>query len=177
MNHLEENIKNTIVDVHDFPKPGIVYKDITPIFQDPELSNAILDELVAIYKDQDIHGVAGLESRGFLFGMPLALRLGVPFILIRKKNKLPRERYSVHYDLEYGQNVIEMHIDAIAQGQRILIHDDVLATGGTASAAAKLIRLAQGEVAGFSFLVELSFLKGNLVLEEYSKHVHTFARF
>ncbi len=177
MKTLSESIKSAIVDVHDFPKPGIVYKDITPIFQDPVLSNRILDELADHYRDQNIEGVAGLESRGFLFGMPLALRLGVPFILIRKKDKLPRKRYTINYDLEYGQNVIEMHIDSVAAGQRILIHDDVLATGGTASAAAKLIQLAQGEVAGFSFLIELSFLKGEDALAQYSKHILTFARF
>jgi len=177
MQNLIESIKSAIVDVHDFPKPGIVYKDITPIFQDAELSNRILDALVDQYKDKKLEGVAGLESRGFLFGMPLALRLGVPFILIRKKNKLPRERFSVNYDLEYGQNVIEMHMDAVKPGQRILIHDDVLATGGTASAAAKLIQQAQGEIAGFSFLITLSFLKGEDVLSNYCNDIHTFARF
>jgi len=177
MQNLIESIKSAIVDVHDFPKPGIVYKDITPIFQDAELSNRILDALVDQYKDKNLEGVAGLESRGFLFGMPLALRLGVPFILIRKKNKLPRERFSVNYDLEYGQNVIEMHMDAVKPGQRILIHDDVLATGGTASAAAKLIQQAQGEIAGFSFLITLSFLKGEDVLLDYCNDIHTFARF
>ncbi len=177
MKNLSESIKSTIVDVRDFPKVGIVYKDITPIFQDAVLSNRILDELANQYREQKIQGVAGLESRGFLFGMPLALRLGVPFILIRKKDKLPRKRYTVNYDLEYGQNVIEMHTDSVAPGQRILIHDDVLATGGTASAAAKLIQLAQGEVAGFSFLIELSFLKGKEALAQYSNDIHTFARF
>lgn len=177
MKNLEETIKTTIIDVHDFPKPGIVYKDITPIFQNPILSNQILDEMVNQYAGKNIEGVAGLESRGFLFGMPLALRLGVPFILIRKKNKLPRERYTVGYDLEYGQNIIEMHVDALKPGQRILIHDDVLATGGTASAAASLILKAEGQIAGFSFLVELSFLKGEQTLAQYSNQIHTFVHF
>ncbi len=177
MNELSQRIKNTIIDVHDFPKPGIVYKDITPIFQSPALANDILNILVDHFKDKNIEGVAGLESRGFLFGMPLAMRLGVPFVMMRKKNKLPREVYSVNYSLEYGQNVIEMHTDAVTPGQRILIHDDVLATGGTARAAAELIHQAQGKVAGFSFLVELSFLKGEQTLTQFTDEIHTFARF
>jgi adenine phosphoribosyltransferase len=177
MNELSQRIKNTIIDVHDFPKPGIVYKDITPIFQSPALANDILDILVDHFKDKNIEGVAGLESRGFLFGMPLAMRLGVPFVMMRKKNKLPREVYSVNYSLEYGQNVIEMHTDAVTPGQRILIHDDVLATGGTARAAAELIHQAQGTVAGFSFLVELSFLKGEQTLTQFTDEIHTFAQF
>ncbi|MBX7052185.1 MAG: adenine phosphoribosyltransferase [Flavobacteriales bacterium] len=177
MEALSQKIKNTIIDVHDFPKPGIVYKDITPIFQSAELSNEILDTLAEHYRGKNIEGVAGLESRGFLFGMPLAMRLGVPFIMMRKKNKLPRERYSVNYSLEYGQNVIEMHTDAVKPGQRILIHDDVLATGGTARAAANLIHQANGVVAGFSFLVELSFLKGEQTLSEFTDEILTFARF
>lgn len=177
MNELSQRIKNTIIDVHDFPKPGIVYKDITPIFQSPQLSNDILNAMVDYYHDKNIEGVAGLESRGFLFGMPLALRLGVPFVMMRKKNKLPRERYSVDYSLEYGQNVIEMHTDAIQPGQKILIHDDVLATGGTARAAAQLVEKADGIVSGFSFLVELSFLKGENTISGFNDDILTFARF
>jgi len=174
---LEQEIKATIVDVPDFPKPGIIYKDITPIFENPQLSNRILDELYNIYKDQNIDGVTGLESRGFLFGMPLAVRLGVPFILIRKKNKLPREVHRVNYQLEYGESSVEMHTDAVKPGQRILIHDDVLATGGTATAAAQLIKMAGGEIAGFSFLTELSFLKGRDALPVASEQIITFATF
>jgi len=181
---LEQQIKSTIVDVHDFPKPGIIYKDITPIFENPELSVRIVDELFrivdelfAIYKNQNIEAVTGLESRGFLFGMPLAMRLGVPFILIRKKNKLPREVHGVNYQLEYGESTVEMHTDAVKPGQRILIHDDVLATGGTATAAAQLIKMAGGEIAGFSFLTELAFLKGRDVLPAPSEQIITFATF
>jgi len=174
---LEQQIKSTIVDVHDFPKPGIIYKDITPIFENPELSVRIVDELFAIYKNQNIEAVTGLESRGFLFGMPLAMRLGVPFILIRKKNKLPREVHRVNYQLEYGESTVEMHTDAVKPGQRILIHDDVLATGGTATAAAQLIKMAGGEIAGFSFLTELAFLKGRDVLPAPSEQIITFATF
>lgn len=175
--NLGDRLKSTIVDVPDFPKPGIVYKDITPVFQDPVLANDILDELVAMYRNRGIDAVAGLESRGFLMGMPLALRLGVPFVMMRKKNKLPRARHSVQYALEYGQETIESHTDAIRPGQRVLIHDDVLATGGTAAAAAKLVSLSGGEVAGFSFLVELTFLHGRKNLSEISQQISTFAGF
>ena len=175
MNNLEESIKSAIVDVHDFPKPGIIYKDITPIFQNAVLSNSILDELVAQCRNAGIEGVAGLESRGFLFGMPLALRLGVPFILMRKKDKLPRERHSMSYELEYGHNVIEMHTDALVHGQRIHIHDDVLATGGTASAAGRLVEMAGGTVTGFSFLTELEFLKGRRALTQFKGSILTLA--
>ncbi|MFN0031830.1 MAG: adenine phosphoribosyltransferase [Flavobacteriales bacterium] len=174
---LSQKITTTIIDVPDFPKPGIIYKDITPIFQNPQLSNEILDELVKIYSTEKIDAVVGLESRGFLFGMPLALRLHVPFVLIRKKNKLPRERYTVAYELEYGQNVIEMHKDALQPMQRVLIHDDVLATGGTATAAAQLVQMAGGVIAGFSFLTELGFLQGRERLSAYSNHITTFATF
>jgi len=166
-----------MVDVHDFPKPGIVYKDITPIFQDPALSLEILEQLEYTYRNAGIEAIVGLESRGFLFAMPLAIRLGVPFVMIRKKGKLPRACYTVNYSLEYGQSAIEMHTDALAKGQRVLIHDDVLATGGTAGAAAELVLMSGAEVAGFSFLVELSFLKGRERLEKYSERVVTFARF
>lgn len=175
--NLEEKIKSVIINVHDFPKPGIVYKDITPIFQNPTLGNEILDELVKNYSAQKPDAVLGLESRGFLFGMPLALRLNVPFILIRKLNKLPRARYSVAYQLEYGNNIIEMHKDALKPGQNVLIHDDVLATGGTACAAAQLVQQASCTVAGFSFLTELTFLNGREKLMPYSKDIITFANF
>jgi adenine phosphoribosyltransferase len=174
---LEDEIKTAIVDVLDFPKPGIVYKDITPIFENPKLAQRILDTLYEVYKNQKIDAVTGLESRGFLFGMPLAVRLGVPFILIRKKKKLPREVYSVSYQLEYGESTVEMHTDAVKPGQRVLIHDDVLATGGTATAAAELITMAGGEIAGFSFLTELSFLQGRNALPVPSEQIITFATF
>jgi adenine phosphoribosyltransferase len=173
---LEQKIQSALIDVHDFPKPGIVYKDITPIFQNPALSNEILDELVAIYQHAQIEAVAGLESRGFIFAMPLAMRLGIPFVMIRKKGKLPRTCHSVSYALEYGHSAIEMHTDALMPGQKVLIHDDVLATGGTAAAAAELVRMAGAEVTGFSFLVELAFLKGESNLNKYSDRIVTFAR-
>ena len=157
---LEERLKSTIRDVPNFPKEGIMFKDITTIMLDPVLSNDVIDELVNIYKDQKIEAVAGIESRGFLFGYPLAIKLGVPFILIRKQGKLPYKKISYDYDLEYGSATIEMHTDALSEGQRVLIHDDLLATGGSASAAANLITKCGGVVAGFNFLVSLDFLNG-----------------
>jgi adenine phosphoribosyltransferase len=136
-----------------------------------------MKKLEYTYRNAGVEAIVGLESRGFLFAMPLAIRLGVPFVMIRKKGKLPRACYTVNYSLEYGQSAIEMHTDALTKGQRVLIHDDVLATGGTAGAAAELVLMSGAEVAGFSFLVELSFLKGRERLEKYSERVVTFARF
>ncbi|HIP32931.1 MAG TPA: adenine phosphoribosyltransferase, partial [Crocinitomicaceae bacterium] len=137
--NIEEKLKASIRDVKDFPKEGIIFKDITPIMMDPKLSNDVLDHLVEVYKNQDIDIVAGIESRGFLFGYPLAMRLGLPFVLIRKKGKLPYNKISHDYDLEYGSATIEMHTDAVGHKQKVLIHDDLLATGGSAEAAALLI--------------------------------------
>jgi len=175
--NLEERIKHSMVDVHDFPSPGIVFKDITPLFQDPHLLNDLLDAMEQACKDQRIEAIVGLESRGFLLAVPLSLRLGVPFIMVRKKGKLPRACHSVSYDLEYGSATIEMHKDALQPGARVLIHDDVLATGGTAEAAAQLVQKAGAEVAMFQFIVELSFLKGMERMLPYTESVTTFARF
>ena len=120
---IEEEIKLAIRDVPDFPKKGIVFKDITPIMMNPSLSNKVVDHLANLYKDQKIDLIAGIESRGFLFGYPLAMRLGIPFVLIRKKGKLPYDKISHEYTLEYGTSTIEMHTDAVSKNQRVLIHD------------------------------------------------------
>lgn len=168
---IENKIKDVIRDIPDFPKPGIIFKDITPIMMNPELSEEIIQHLVSLYKDQKIDKIAGIESRGFLFGYPLAIRLGLPFILIRKIGKLPYEKVSYLYDLEYGSSTIEMHTDAVKPGERILIHDDLLATGGSAAAAAELIKMCGGEVAGFNFLVSLSFLNGEEKLLPHSENI------
>jgi adenine phosphoribosyltransferase len=175
--NVEEKLKLAIRDVPDFPKEGIVFKDITPIMQNPELSNEVLDALYEMYKDQKMDVVAGIESRGFLFGYPLAMRLGLPFVLIRKKGKLPYEKISYDYDLEYGSATIEMHTDAIGKNQRVLIHDDLLATGGSAEAAAKLIELCGGEVAGFNFLVGLGFLNGEQKLRGFTDNIRSFVNY
>ena len=152
---LEEKLKTVIRDVPDFPKPGILFKDISTIMLDAKLSKETLEHLKELYQDKPVDALAGIESRGFLFGYPLAMALGVPFILIRKQGKLPYKKISHSYDLEYGSAVIEMHEDAVMDGQNVLIHDDLLATGGSADAAAELIKKCGGEVYGFNFLVAL----------------------
>jgi adenine phosphoribosyltransferase len=174
---VEEKVRSAIRDVPNFPKEGIVFKDITPIMQNPELSNEVLDELYDQYKDQALDAIAGIESRGFLFGYPLAMRLGLPFILIRKKGKLPYKKISYDYDLEYGSATIEMHTDAVGNKQKVLIHDDLLATGGSAEAAAHLIEKSGGEVAGFNFLVGLDFLNGEEKLKKFSHNISSFVNY
>lgn len=168
---LEEEIKSEIRDVPNFPKEGIIFKDITPIMMNPDLSKKIVDHLYELYKNKEIDKIAGIESRGFLFGYPLAIKLGLPFILIRKKGKLPYNKKSFEYELEYGTSTIEMHTDAIKKGDRVLIHDDLLATGGSAGAAAELVKQCGGDVSSFSFLVNLSFLNGNSKLKEYTSDI------
>lgn len=174
---IEQKIKAVIRDIPDFPKPGIVFKDITPIMMNPQLSEEIIQHLVTLFKDQKIDKIAGIESRGFLLGYPLAVRLGIPFILIRKVGKLPYEKVSYSYDLEYGSATIEMHTDAVEKGDRVLIHDDLLATGGSAAAAAELVKQCGGEVMGFNFLVSLSFLNGEEKLLPYSQNITNLVRY
>ena len=174
---IEEKLKAIIRDVPDFPKPGILFKDISTIMLNPEISKEVLNHLKDVYKDQQIEAVAGIESRGFLFGYPLAMELGVPFVLIRKEGKLPYKKIKHAYDLEYGSAVVEIHEDAIQPGQRVLIHDDLLATGGSADAAAELIKKCGGQIAGFNFLVGLSFLNGSEKLSKHSSNIVNLARF
>lgn len=157
---IEEQIKTAIRDIPDFPKPGIIFKDITPILKDPQLCIGIVDAFAEKLKGTRIDAVAGIESRGFLFGLTLATRLGVPFVPVRKAGKLPFTIKQKAYQLEYGTATIELHTDAFEPGQHILIHDDLLATGGTALAASELIQEMGGIVAGFSFVVGLGFLNG-----------------
>jgi adenine phosphoribosyltransferase len=168
---LVEKIKGAIRDVPDFPKPGIIFKDITPIFYDQSLCREITEAFVDIFKGEKIDAIVGVESRGFLFGLLLANRLHVPFVLVRKSGKLPYKVISHEYDLEYGSAKIEMHIDAIKPGWNVLVHDDLLATGGTAAAAAHLIKQQGASVAGFAFLVELEFLGGGKKLEQFSDNI------
>ncbi len=168
---LREEIGKTVRNVPDFPKPGIQFKDITPLLESPELSKEIVSEFFRLFHDEKIDAVAGVESRGFLYGLPLAMALNVPFIIIRKKGKLPAETVSYSYDLEYGSAEIEMHKGSVKNGMNVLVHDDLLATGGTAAAAAKLIEKEGGIVAGFSFLIELHALKGRDCLSEFKQPV------
>jgi adenine phosphoribosyltransferase len=144
---------------------------------DAKVSNAVLDHLVAYYQDKGLDAIAGIESRGFLFGYPLAMRLGLPFVLIRKEGKLPYDKIKHAYELEYGSAVIEMHADAVEPGQRVLIHDDLLATGGSAAAAATLIERAGATVAGFSFLVALDFLEGDKVLQKFNDESYALVHY
>lgn len=167
---LEERIKKEIRDIKDFPQPGIIFKDITPVLLQPELCAAIVDAFAERASSMNIDAIAGIEARGFLFGMMLAQKMDIPFIPIRKSGKLPYETISHEYDLEYGSAAIEMHVDACRPNWNVLIHDDLLATGGTAEAAATLIS-KKANVAGFSFLVELSFLKGTKLLTPHSDQI------
>lgn len=169
-NELEKTIKSAIRDVPDFPKPGILFKDITPLILNPALTNQIANAIVEQYKNVKVDAVAGIESRGYLFGVLIAQKLNVPFIMIRKEGKLPCTTLKQSYNLEYGSATIEVHEDAIQENSHVLIHDDLLATGGTAVAAAQLIK-QKAKVAGFSFVVELSFLKGTELLKKENKNV------
>jgi adenine phosphoribosyltransferase len=167
MTEVTDKIKAAIRDIPDFPKPGILFKDITPVLSDPELCRDITKLLASKVKDDKIDAVVGVESRGFWFGMLLAEKLSVPFIPIRKAGKLPYKTISFEYNLEYGTSKVEMHEDAIKKGWNVLVHDDLLATGGTAAAAAQLIRSQEANVAGFLFLVGLDFLNGKEFLKKY----------
>ena len=172
---LQTRIKAAIRDVPDFPREGILFKDVTTLFLHPDLANQVLDALAESYDSAALDAVAGIESRGFLFGNALALRLGKPFVMIRKAGKLPADTISHSYALEYGHATIEMHRDAVNPGQRVLIHDDLLATGGSAEAATQLIRDAGADVAGFSFLVELGFLCGRSRLQALHPEIRSLA--
>jgi adenine phosphoribosyltransferase len=165
---LQSKIKQRIRDVQDFPKPGILFKDITPIFHDQTLCSEIVNQFAESIEHKGINAIVGVESRGFLFGFALANKLGLPFILVRKAGKLPYKTIAHEYDLEYGSARIEMQINEIKKGWNVLIHDDLLATGGTAEAAAKLVQMQEGNVAGFAFVVELAFLNGKEKLTPYS---------
>jgi adenine phosphoribosyltransferase len=158
-------LKKYIREVNDFPKEGIVFKDITPLLNDKTARNECLTILLSQLKNEKIDKVIGVESRGFFFGILLAEALGVGFIPVRKPKKLPFQTISASYELEYGIDTLEIHIDAIQKGDRVLIHDDVLATGGTAKAVCELVEQLGGEIVQLNFLMELSFLAGRKKLE------------
>ena len=164
------DVEAAIRDVHDFPKPGIVFKDISPVLQNAALFRCVIEDMVARYEDQEVHAIAAIDARGFIFGSVLAYRLGCELALVRKKGKLPWKTESIAYDLEYGSNEIEIHADAVENLDRVLVVDDLLATGGTAAAAIELVRRLGGEVIGAEFLVELSFLAGRKRLEPTPVH-------
>jgi len=159
-----------IRDIPDFPKSGILFKDITPVLGDAAAFQEVIDRFVAQAQGLSPDLIVGVESRGFLFGTPIALALGIGFVPIRKVGKLPAETIQEEYALEYGTAAVEVHRDAIRPGQRVLIVDDLLATGGTAAAAAKLVEKLGGKVAGLDFLIELEFLAGRQALSGYDVH-------
>jgi adenine phosphoribosyltransferase len=163
---LASQIRERIRDIPDFPQPGIVFKDITPVLGDATLLHAVVEHFAEEYAGQGIDRIAGIESRGFILGAPLAVALGVGFAPIRKPGKLPFHTLRVDYALEYGTDSLEAHIDAIASGERVLVVDDLLATGGTAAGAIQLIRELGGAVMGTAFLVELSALAGRRKLSD-----------
>jgi adenine phosphoribosyltransferase len=172
---VKERLVATVRDVPNFPKEGILFKDITPVLGDAELCEDIVNKMLDDYLHMDmenIDAIAGVESRGFFFGFLLANKLGVPFIPIRKAGKLPFTTVSKEYALEYGTATIEMNSDAVTKGMNVLIHDDLLATGGTAAAAAELIEEQGGTVAGFNFIITVGHLKGGENLTKFSNNIY-----
>jgi len=160
-----DRLRSVIRDVPDFPKPGIMFKDITPVLADAALLREIIEEFAAVTRPLGVSKVVGIESRGFIFGTAVAVALGVGFIPIRKKGKLPWTCEAISYALEYGEATVEIHKDAVAPGERVVIVDDLLATGGTAGAAVELVRRLGGEVAEVQFVIELGFLNGRRPLQ------------
>lgn len=165
-----QKLKAKIRDIPDFPSPGVVFKDITPLVQDPLLLKECIEELIRPFKQESITAVAGMEARGFIFGSLAAWELGVGFIPLRKPGKLPYDVQRIDYALEYGTASLEAHIDAISAGDRILVIDDVLASGGTARASCELIENLGGEVVACAFVMELGFLQGRNNLSSYPIH-------
>ena len=165
-----EDLRALIREVPDFPRPGILFYDITTLLKDPKAFSAVADELTTYYRGRGISKVVGIESRGFIYGGVLAQRLNAGFVPIRKPGKLPADCFEVKYTLEYGANSLAVHRDAIAMGERVLIVDDLLATGGTAAATVSLVRQLGGEIVGLDFLVELTGLNGRKKLAGYPVH-------
>lgn len=164
---MDKKLEEYVVTIPDFPEPGIMFRDITSVIQDPDGLKLAVDGLADLVKDLDFDLVIGPESRGFIFGVPVAYLLGKGFIPVRKKGKLPRETVSEKYDLEYGQAEVEIHKDAVRPGQKVVIVDDLMATGGSAQAAAKLVEKLGGEVVRMVFVMELAGLEGRKKLAKY----------
>lgn len=163
---MEQLLKSLIRDVPDFPKPGVVFKDITPLLAHPAARRQVVEAIAQHYRNSRIDALVATEARGFIFGALLAQELNIPFIPVRKSGKLPYKKIHEEYELEYGRASIEMHTDAVQKGWRVLVHDDLLATGGTSSATARMIQNQQGEIAGFSFIINLGFLDGERILTQ-----------
>jgi adenine phosphoribosyltransferase len=163
---LDEEIKPLLRDVPDFPKPGVLFKDITPLLSNPSARKRVVEQIASHFSPKDIHALAAVEARGFIFGSLIAQELGIPFIPVRKAGKLPFKKITEEYLLEYGHATIEMHTDAFPSGCRVLLHDDLLATGGTAAAAGRMVQQLGGIVAGYSFIINLSFLPGEKLIQD-----------
>lgn len=163
---LDELLKSKIRDIPDFPKPGIIFRDITPVLQDSAIFKKVIETFSSRYSGQKMDAIVGIESRGFIFGAPLAYELGCSFVPVRKVGKLPYKTIQNSYDLEYGTATIEMHVDAVHKGERVVVMDDLLATGGTAEATCKLVEKQGGEVLECAFVVELTFLEGREKLDD-----------
>jgi adenine phosphoribosyltransferase len=164
---LDAQLRASIRDIPDFPKPGVTFKDITPLLNDPVVFSVTIDALVDAFVGARVDRVLGVEARGFIFGAPVAYRLGAGFVPVRKAGKLPWEIEREEYVLEYGTDLLEIHRDAVHPGERVVIIDDVLATGGTAAATARLVERIGGEVIGLGFLIDLAFLGGRSQLEDF----------
>ena len=177
MNKQLELIKSSIKSIPNHPKEGIIFRDITSLLEVPEAFKATIDLIVEKYKDQGLTKVIGTESRGFIFGAPVALALGLPFIPVRKPGKLPREVIAQSYQLEYGQDTLELHTDAISQGDNVLIIDDLLATGGTVEATVKLVQRLGGEVKHAAFVINLPELGGEKRLRDLGIDCYTLVNF
>ncbi|MEQ1621893.1 MAG: adenine phosphoribosyltransferase [Methylococcales bacterium] len=165
-----DRLKAKIRDIPDFPKPGILFKDITPLVKDPAMVRLAVHQLIHPFLGRDINVIAGMEARGFIFGALVAWELGLPFVPLRKPGKLPYDVQSVSYDLEYGSATLEAHIDSFNEGDRVLLIDDLLATGGTAKASCELVEKLGATIAACAFVVELDFLQGKEKLEGYEVH-------
>lgn len=165
-----DRLKNKIRDIPDFPKPGIIFKDITPLVKDPAALRLAVHQLLHPFLGRDITAVAGMEARGFIFGSLVAWELGIPFIPLRKPGKLPYDVQSVSYDLEYGSAELQVHIDAVDSNDKVLLIDDLLATGGTAQASCELIEKLGAKIVACAFVVELDFLEGREKLGNYEVH-------
>jgi adenine phosphoribosyltransferase len=168
---MEELFKRFIRDIKDFPKPGVIFKDITPLIKESKIFKKAIDKMCENFKNEKIDKVVSMESRGFIFGAAMAYKLGAGFVPVRKKGKLPYHTESVEYTLEYGKDILEIHKDSISKDENVLIVDDVLATGGTAEAVARLVRKLGGNIVGAAFLIELTFLNGRKKLHDIPKVV------
>ena len=177
MQTLQERVRELIIDIPNFPIEGIIFKDILPLFRNTNLVKELVLEMANELRVYHPTALVAMESRGFLLGMPLALELGVPFVCIRKKGKLPGAVSGISYSLEYGNAEIEIQKTALTSNDRVVLHDDVLATGGTAHAAAQLIKSTGAELVAFSFLMELNFLKGREIVGLNNAAIHTFATY